>query len=519
MSRRTGAIFLVGLAAVSFGVAAYWIETPGYLDAEYYRSVALRVATGHGLSVPFLWNYLSGIEQIPAPAHMYWMPLTSLVGALTTTIAPGSFRSTQLAFLLLAVSLPLLTYYVAHRIGLKNRLLVIAGMLACFPGFYLPFWLTSDTFALFAITAVAVFLWGQDAGADGGRAKAVMAGAAVGFGHLTRADGFLLWIPLLVLLLAEERGRTRRLGLAAAGYCMALLPWLVRNQLVFESFLPPGISRALWLTSYDQLFSYPSDVLTMDSFLSSGLGAILSARLEAGWMNLKSLLLVNGLVFLALPMLLGGWRLRSNALVRASAAYLLVLYLAMSAVFPFAGSRGGFFHSSSALMPLLYPLAAVGIDVAGDWYARYRKLESAFARRFFLGGAVLISLIATAFLFNTRVIQQGWGTQQRTYVELDRSWTDLGKSDRVAVNNPAAFWLATGVQAIVIPDGPPQSLTAAMSDFNARWAVLESDHPDGLSELYDQPADRPGLRYRASFEVAPGVLMHIYSAEEGAARE
>ena len=53
-------------AAVSFNfVAASFIHEPGYLDDAYYFGGALRLAQGHGLSEPYLWNYLGSPTTLP----------------------------------------------------------------------------------------------------------------------------------------------------------------------------------------------------------------------------------------------------------------------------------------------------------------------------------------------------------------------------------------------------------------------------------------------------------------------
>lgn len=515
MKRRTDLLVLVLLALLVFGAASVRIDSPGYLDADYYRSVALRVATGHGLTVPFLWNFLSGSTRLPAPAHTYWMPLASLVGSLTTLFAPESFRSTQVAFLLMASVLPALTYLVSLRMGLDRRSSLIAGLLACFPGYYLPFWLTSDTFALFAILGTAVLLLGSSAGEANHGGKAFLAGAAVGLGHLTRADGLLLWIPLLVVMTANRDRRWRRLVLAAGGYLAAMLPWAARNAIVIGSPLPLGTSQVLWLTSYDQLFAYPADTLSPQAFLASGLGRIVAARADAVLANLTSLTLVNGLAYLVPPLVVGAWQMRKHRILRGAAAYLLVLFLAMSILFPYAGRRGGFFHSSTVLMPFIYPVSVVGVERIAAWYARVRELDPLQAVRVLRVGMVVIAFLATGFLYEVRVIQGGWDIQREGYERLVQDWSFLARDDIVAVNNPAAFWLASAAQAVVIPDGSPETLLTMMTDLDVKWAVLESNHPAGLEPMYRQPSDRAGLHFRTSYEVGSGEVLRIYSPDPG----
>ena len=59
----------------------------------------------------------------------------------------------------------------------------------------------------------------------------------------------------------------------------------------------------------------------------------------------------------------------------------------------------------------------------------------------------------------------------------------------MAVNNPPGFYLATGLHAIVIPDGPPETLHQIVERYNADWIVLEENHPQEINDLYTQPID------------------------------
>lgn len=500
-------------AVLVFALAAVWVDVPGYLDAEYYRSVALRLTSGHGLTVPFIWNYLARPEGLPSEAHTYWMPLASLAGALTTWIAPGSFRATQLVFIVIAILVPGMTWYAAHSLGMGQRRATYAALLACFPGFYLPFWVTSDTFALFAVVGGAAILMAHRSTSDQRTRLALLSGVLAGLGHLTRADGFLLWIALAWILYQPASGRRTRLLAAAAGYLIVLLPWLVRNYLIVGSVFPPGGVRSLWLTSYDQLFAYPAESIGPQALLAGSLSTIAVDRLRALGTNLQSLVFVNGLLFLIPFILYGLWKQRDSLLAQGITLYMLGLLMVMSLVFPYAGSRGGFFHSSTILMPFFYPLAVKGIEDAAGWYARRRGRDRAFAMRAFLTGAIIVAGAATATIYYQRVIDQGWGSQMKRYMVSDQLWTELPGTGRVAVNNPAGYWLATGRSAIVIPDGRPGVLLAAMQRYQAGWVILEADHPAGLSDLYTRPADRPGLRLVSSIELADRSVLHLYQSE------
>ena len=469
------------------------IHHPGYMDAEYYFATAGELSSGSGLSEPFLWNYLDDPAGLPHPSHRYWMPLTTFLAAAGTLVFGDGFRAAQAVFVFMAGALPYVTARIALHLNRRQGDAWLAGLLACAPGFYLPFLLTSDTFTPFAILGAGV-LWG--AAQVGHRPTLVgwlVLGILAGLGHLTRADGILLLAPILLVLF--RFGHSRWLALAAVlmGYTAIMAPWFVRNLQSSGVLLSPGVGRGLWLLRYDELFSYPADILTSQRWLESGLGAILDARLRAAWSNLQSLVAVNGLVFLFPLMLMGIWRMRREILVQCSMAYLVVLVLAMTVVFPFAGMRGGLFHSSVALMPVLWSLTPTGLEAVVQWGSRRRGWDARQAKAVFGSAAVLLAVAMTAAITSGKLStgEQGlseWSMGAATYEAVGGGLAALDRSDPiVAVNNPPGFTLATGLRAVVIPDGPPETLQAVVRRYGVSWVVLEQDHPVGLEALYTRP--------------------------------
>jgi hypothetical protein len=500
MTRR-GWIALGGAALVPLLIAWIWVVAPGYTDAEYYMATAQRLASGHGLSEPFVWNYLAGVRTIPHASHLYWMPLTTFVAAIPMAIAGPSFRIAQLPFILVALSLPLLSAWMTLRLGGGRRQALFAGILASLPGFYLPFLLTTDAFGLYSLLGTAILLSLAHAVEHGQLRWSLAAGAAIGLAHLTRADGLVFALPALWSLRGIKGKRGRHAVAMIAGYSLVAVPWMIRMVQATGSLLPPGAGRTLWLPDYDSLFSYPSSALTPAALLAKGAGVLVKDRLNALLTNLGALFLVNGLVFLGPFMLWGGWRLRRKPLVQMAALFMLGLLAVMSFVFPFPGVRGGFFHSSSALMPTLWALASFGLYDAVQRLAAWRGWERARAVRMFTAGAVAISLVATAFLFWVRLVVpaangQGWGRTLQSYRELDGRLVELGKGvGPVAVNDPPGYWLASGQQAVVVPNGGPASLLSVVGDFGVGWVLLDANRPAGLADLFANPQSIDGLSY------------------------
>jgi hypothetical protein len=520
---------LLGLAGLGISLAAAAFQAvPGYMDAEYYFAGGQRLAQGYGFSEPYLWNYLDDPPGLPHPSHAYWMPLASLLAAGGMTLAGStSFAAGRLGFLAAAALLPPLTMALAWRLSQQRQAARLAGLLALFPGLYLPFVTTSDTFVLVMLLGAAWLLAALRLEDPGVRRPAWLAlglGVAAGLMHLARADG-LLWLGISLLAAAWlPGGEPRRKGeawLRAAavlvGYGVVMGPWLGRNLAVFGSALAPGGGRALWLTTYDELFAYPAGQLTAQRWLASGPGAILHARLAALSLNLQTALAVQGQIFLAPLVAIGLWRLRRRPAVRLELLAWLAVLLAMTLAFPFAGGRGGFFHSGAALQPLFWAAAPLGLEAAVSWAGARRRWNLGQAQAVFQAGAVLLALMLSLVVFQQRVIgadyrQPAWGSGAAQFASLEQALQGYGagQDEVVMTINPPGYSLASGRRAIAIPDGGEQALLAAARRYAGRYLLLGVDHPDGLEAMYTAPGDRPGWRYLGS-----AGQYRIYRREEG----
>jgi len=174
----------------------------------------------------------------------------------------------------------------------------------------------------------------------------------------------------------------------------------------------------------------------------------------------------------------------------------------MSFVFPYAGARGGFFHSGAALQPVLWASVPFGLDAFVDWGSRKRNWDIDIAGNVFGIGLVLLSILLTGFLFWQRVVggsleNPAWQNSWERQSVYDAELAKLGMlpDDLVMINNPAGLYAATGRSAIVTPDGGPDTAWLAAQRYGASVLVLEADHVDGLDALYENPGDVPGLRY------------------------
>jgi hypothetical protein len=505
--------YLISLAIVV--IVAAFQSSPGYMDADYYYAGGVQLAEGHGFQEEILWNYLDDPAGLPHPSHAYWMPLSSILAALGMKLAGRpSFNMAQLGFVLLAALVPPLTARLAYVITRQRRMALLAGLLAIFPGFYLPYLSTSDAFGLYMVLGTLFLLAIPQ---EIHFVNAFILGIIAGLMHLTRADGLLwLFLAAIVLLLMspkskDQSGSWRRLValcLCGFGYLITMEPWILRNLSAFGTLFSPGGTHALWITSYNELFIYPASLLTPTRWWSAGLSEILKARLWAAGQNFQTTLAVEGEIFLLPLVIIGCWRWRRDIRVKTGVIAWALTFVAMTFIFPFQGSRGGMFHSGAAIQPLFWAVAPSGLEALVGWVGRLRRWNISQAQRFFQAGLILLSLLLTGMLTCRRVVGENfsefaWNAPYIHYTQLERFITTLGASpgDIVMVNNSPGYFAANGRPAISIPYGDVDTLLETASRYRGRYLLLEFNQLQGDDNLYIDPEiRRTGLRYLGSFE-------------------
>jgi hypothetical protein len=457
---------------------------------------------------------------LPHPSNAYWMPLSSLLAAAGAVLfGPGSWSAARVGFLAVAAALPPLTAALAWSITSRRDLALTSGLLAVFPAFYLPFLPVTDTFGLYMLLGGLFFLLLSRSSSLVPRTSLLipsfLLGVLAGLMHLSRADGLLwLFLALTVILFFRKSGQSPfsllySLLSVLFGYLLIMAPWFARNISVFGTPLAPGGAKMLWLTSYDQLFAYPASQLTLASWWHSGFAAILKARVWSLGLNLANTLAVQGEVFL-LPLIgLGLWHLRKDRRMQLAALAWLLTLGAMTVVFPFAGARGGFFHSGAALQTVWWALAPLGLERVIEWGKRKRGWNAAQAGSIFRMALVGLAVLLTAVIVWGRVIGgnggQAWGQENAAYSQINKYLVSQGAAagDIVMVANPPGFYLASGNPSIAVPDGDVNTLLTVARQYNALYLVLEAGSvPAGLLPVYENPKGQIDLIYLSEIEHA-----------------
>ena len=521
-------VLLFALALLIRLFTALFIHQPGYMDAAYSYDIALNLAQGRGFVEPFIWNYLDDPSGLPHPSHLYWMPLPTLLAWVGLTVLGQSYRAAQAPFAIVSALLPLVSYWVAVQTTGQRRHGWLAGLLTLFSGFYLPFWSHTDNFAPFALVGSLSLIAAWQAGRARERATSAIgwslaAGALVGLAHLSRADGLLLLVAIAISNIKYRISKDKSLPSAGRspfvighlsfdiynlifvifGYVLVMLPWFIRNWVVIGAPLPAAGTQTIWLTTYDDLFSYGRE-LSPQTYLAWGWANILRSKLDALWLNLQTVLAVLCMVFLAPLVPIGWWRLRRHPLYQLATWYALLLFLAMTFVFTFPGPRGGLFHSGAALLPFIFTAAPVGLDVLIEWVsARRQGWDARLAKHVFGVGLVGMALLVSGFVYYQKVVvetrQQGSSAPYSHLVE----WLHAeGQGDAIVmVGDPPGYWYHGGGSSIVVPNEPVETVLAVADRYGARYLVLDHNRPRSLVSLYEGKDIHPRL---SLLETLPG---------------
>lgn len=488
MNWRTNLLLaLLGLGLAS--AIAQFQRFPGYLDSDYYFGGGIQLAEGRGFTEPYLWNYLDDPQGLPHPSHGYWMPLSSIIAALGMwSTGQTTFQAGRLGFLLLAALVPVATAALAFRFSQRRDLSLISGLLAVFSIYYAPFLAVPDNYGLYLVLGGLYFL------TLGSRRtySYFILGLLAGLLTLARSDG-LLWLGLTLLLIVWRFLSDKWAGaasinllLALAGFLLIMGPWFWRNYSIYGTLLAPGGGHLLWLKTYDETFIYPANQLTMQSWLAQGWDKIISARLAALRWNLLNAFAAQGGVFLFPFILIALWQYRKDERVCLGALAWLGLLLVMTLIFPYAGSRGGFFHAGAALQPLWWTLAPLGLETVVA-AARKRNMFTPAAFKVFQAALVVIAILMTAVIISIRVLP-GWGEGEQNYPRAEAFLQQNGiqSGDVVMVRNPPGYYLLTGRSAIVVPYGDEASMLDVAARYHAKYLIVEAAGAAGpIKSVYD----------------------------------
>lgn len=507
MTFRTYLVLFI-LALIPPILIAQYQPAPGYLDSDYYYAGGIQLVSGKGFTEPYMWNYLDGSTSLPHPSHGYWQPLASIVAAFGMWLTgETTYASARLFFILIAGLVPPVTTYFAYQFTQRRDLAIISGLLAIFSVYSAPFMGVTDNFGTFMLLGALYFiLIGQLVHNPSLTRNWLLLGLLAGLMTLARSDG-LLWLAVTFLFALWHAPKTSFVTivqslalnsiLALIGFLLIMSPWYGRNINVYGSMMAPGGSRALWLENYDQTFIYPPSLLNKESFLATGWQEMMKVRLQALGDNFLNAFAAHGAIVLFPFILIGVYINRGNKLVRLAGVAWLILFSVMTFLFPFAGSRGAFFHAGAAFQPIWWTLAPLGLDaVLTSLRKRNWGDEQAFV--VFRSALVMSVVILTVFVVYLRLFSLGWSEGEENYGPIEKLLQEQGieQNDVVIVRNAPGYYLETGRSALPIPYGDEQTILDVAGQFRAHYLVLESGAVlKPMQDLFDNPNENFNFIY------------------------
>ncbi|PWH11812.1 MAG: hypothetical protein DDG60_16280 [Anaerolineae bacterium] len=506
MKRRD--YFLLFVLGLVFNSAIAWFQrAPGYMDADYYYAGGVRLFQGHGFTENYLWNYLDNPQSLPHPSHGYWFPLASILAAGgMMLLGNDSFAAGRLGFLLVAALVPPVSAALAFSFTKQRNLAFASGFLAVFCGYHAPFLPTTDNFGIFMLLGALFFLLFPRTG----KVAPFLMGLVAGLMNLARSDG-ILWLAIggggLFLRWLKERKPFVSAFLSPAllftlGYAIVMGPWMARNLSIWGTPLTPAGSRVLWMTRYDETFAWPPDRVNYQNWRAAGWDAAIQARLEALTLNIVNSIAAQGVVLLAVFAPIGLWVLRTDLRARLAALAWLILFIVLTFIFPFAGSRGSFFHAAAALQPVWWAAAPVAVEFLVS-KARQRGRFTPEAFGIFRFALVAFMGMLTLALLYISLIEKDWNEFQSVYQRAEQILVENGaqSSDVVIVANAPGYFAVNRRPAIIVPDEDLETTRRLARQFGARFLILEKTYyTDPMIPVYQNPHNQPGLVYLGEFD-------------------
>ena len=171
----------------------------------------------------------------------------------------------------------------------------------------------------------------------------------------------------------------------------------------------------------------------------------------------------------------------------------LLIFISMTLIFPLAGSRGGFLHSSSSVQILIWILVADGLQGFFEWGIRKRNWNLERSQKMFGTAFIVIITLFTIIVYRNDVI--GTSTQKsnwsKDYEEYERIEEIISKkspdpTDVIMINNPLGYYYSTERWAIVVPNSEMNQLDEVVNLFEVKFLVLDENLPEKFGEDHDK---------------------------------
>lgn len=468
MNRRAAGLTLAlfGVAFAIRSIFAAQLIFPPLDDPAFYVQTARNVAAGRGLIIDVIWNYFVPFANVTHPSHEFWMPLPTLLMALSMRLCGDSLLAAQLPGIIGGALLPALTFGLGRRMFGVDRWALLAALLAVPSAISVYQSASADSAAVYAILSAGALGVSALVLTDAHRRYwlAGLTGLLCGLSYLTRSHGGLLAVAIGGLWLIEWRRERvtllKSLAAAIIGGLIMVGPWWLRNLQAFGSLQPFPLTLAAAATDYGAWFNY-TQLPSMTDVVANG--AALQVRWAALWHDLDVMLLVTfpfGLI--GLPVVL----MRREKLFRLVAIYALLIWLTVSGLFPIPALTGSFYHSTGTLVPF----AALGTMMA------IRGLVN--SSRWRLAGVGLYAVMLALVIGQAAIAWPGVIVDSRANATRFGAVTQWLRSnvppDQPIITNEAhSLNYASGYSTLTLPNQQAVPIVRQLADrYGARFVVV-----------------------------------------------
>ena len=216
-----------------------WVapQVPTLGDATAYHLLAANLAHGRGYIRPFDDLLL----HLRRPTAEY-PPLFPLLLALPARLGAHSVEQQRIFLAFVGAGTVSLVGLLGRRVVSPAVGLIAAALAAVYPMLFLSE-ATLMAESLYVGLVALLLLCAYRAYDDPKPVRFVVLGAAIGLATLTRAEGILLGIVVVVPLAMwlrnlTARERIARIGVALGVALVVVAPWTIRNALRFHAFVP-----------------------------------------------------------------------------------------------------------------------------------------------------------------------------------------------------------------------------------------------------------------------------------------
>ena len=490
--RRAEAVPAALAAAVIAALSAYRIGAvgaaryPGHADPAFYYNTAQNIRDGHGPTINYIWEFLSGQPSLPRYAFDYWMPLPSML--MSVALHVHNDLSTALCVnIAMSIVLALGTYLLTRGLTDAPWAPALASVLALVQPAVSTFSVQSEAamyLAAFSVLAMAAVV--------GARRRPwlwPLAGALAGLANMSRNEGMLLAVVVLVAAAAGARAGRRLLtaGTTLAGYVVAMLPLFVMNVQHLGTLMPSSSGAFPFITRYEDLFALRIN-RTPSAFFGGGFIHLRSAALDDQFKTaLRSFYGLDGFLVIvlvgaaAVPMLdraqNWGWTRAVRAPWFVPVAFAVATFGLYALVTPVVASAGALQKGMVTIVAVLCVGAAVGLT-------RVRS-RAAVA----LVAAVLLLAPVSTLASVTRSTIRTNNAAGRPYAALiPRLQAEqkclAGQPLVMMTRNPWEFTQITGYQSVQIPNASLPDILAVAR----RYHVTDINLNVARSALSDRTA-------------------------------